>query len=90
MDVGQVGGAGVGDPLAEPGVVARGWASRAAKDVMRLVRLVRMVISGQAAVSPASVSCWPGVRRSGLVSRIRAVRRGDRCGRSPSIRPRLM
>ena len=48
------------------------------------MRLVRAVISGQAAVSPASVSCWPAVRRSGLVSRIRAARRGDRCGRSPS------
>ncbi len=62
-------------------------ASKAAKDVMRLARAV---ISGQAVVSPASVSCCPAVRRSGLVSRIRAARRGDRCGRSLSRRPWLM
>ena len=60
--------------------------SRAAKDVMRPARAV---ISGQAAVRPASVSRWLVVRRSGLVSRIRAARRGDRCGRPPSSRPWL-
>ena len=32
----------------------------------------------------ASVSCWLPVRRSGLVSRSRVARRGERCGRSPS------
>ena len=57
---------------------------------LRFDREIRAVISGQAAVSSASVSCWPAVRRSGLVSRIRAARRGDRCGRSPSRRPWLM
>src|SRR5215831_4053357 len=34
-----------------------------------------------------SVFCWLAVRRSGWVSRIRAARRGDRCGRSLSRRP---
>src|SRR5258708_6419830 len=45
------------------------------------IKAARAVISGQAPWRPASVSCWPAVRWSGLVSRMRAARRGDRCGR---------
>ena len=80
--MGQVGGARVGDPLPEPGVVARvgGQQGGEGADRGRPGRSSR----GRRPSRPASVSCWPAVRRSGLVSRIRAARRGDRCGRSPS------
>jgi transposase len=39
---------------------------------------------------PEADGVEPAVRGSGLVSRIRAARRGDRCGRSLSRRPWLM
>src|SRR4051812_10762191 len=48
------------------------------------------VISGQAAVSLARSSCCSGLRLSGLVSSIRASRRGEIWLRSASARPWLM
>jgi hypothetical protein len=69
-----------------PASFSRAEASIPAKEP---IRAVRAVISGQAASRRARVSAWPPVRRSGLVSRMRAARRGDRCGRSPSRRPWL-
>ena len=47
------------------------------------------VISGQAAVRVSSRSRCRSVRFSGRVSNSRAVRRGERCGRSPRCRPWL-
>ena len=84
VDMGQVSGPGGGDPLLQsPGVAwVRDQEGREAADW-----LARALISGQAASMRASVSCWLPVRRSGLVSRSRVARRGDRCGRSPSSRP---
>ena len=88
VDVGQAGRARGGDPLRQEAASLPGFgASRAAKE---LISPARAVISVQAAVMPASVSCWPAVRPAGLVSRSRAARRGDRCGRSPSTRLWLM
>jgi len=58
--------------------------SRPAKE---RTRLARAVISGQAAVSPVRISCWPAVGLDGRVSRSRAARRDDRGARSASARP---
>ena len=87
VQVRQVSFAGAGDPLLEPGLVSTAGVSISAKE---RIRTARVVISGQAPWRLASVSCWPAVRRPGLVSRMRAARRGDRCGRSLSRRPWLM
>ena len=84
----QVSGAGVGDPLQEPGLVTRDLGSSSA--AKERIRLARAFISGQAAESRAAVSRCPSVRFSGLVSRSWDALQGARCGRSLSARPWLM
>ena len=61
-----------------PASFSRGGSGIPAKEP---IRAVRAVISGQEGSRRARNFAWPPARRSGLVSRIRAARRGDRCGR---------
>jgi hypothetical protein len=84
VQVGQVGGPGGSDPLLQSRGVARagGQQGREGRDEAGKGGHLR---AGRG--EPASISAWAAVRLSGLVSRIRAARRCDRCGRSASRRP---
>ena len=85
VQVREVGGAGLPDPLSFPSLAGSG-SSMAANFP---VRLERAAISGHAPDSRPAVSRWSSGRLSGLVSRIWVALRGAMCGRSASARPWL-
>ena len=87
MDGRQVTGPGVLSPVLEPRLVPGLWPEQCGKEPTSLARLV---ISGQAVVSSPSSACWLLLSAAGRVSRSRATRLGDRCGRPASARPWVM